>query len=129
MVPLALPLVRSASPFSCHRFFFDSFRLCGPFCHSLTCFYFFLLRIVFAAVVALLNSQRHAEGKKPLGFLNQILYSAPTAAFTDITSGNNKCTESCCATYGFTATAGWDAVTGLGTPSWSGLFNYVQTLP
>jgi tripeptidyl-peptidase-1 len=83
---------------------------------------------VFASVISLLNDDRLANGKKPLGFLNPILYKAPANAFQDITKGNNYATESCVSNYGFTATQGWDAVTGLGTPNWSGLYNYVRTL-
>jgi tripeptidyl-peptidase-1 len=84
---------------------------------------------VFGATISLINSHRLASGKKPLGFLNPMLYAAPANAFTDITQGNNYATESCTAQYGFTATQGWDPVTGLGTPSWNGLFAYANNLP
>jgi subtilase family serine protease len=83
----------------------------------------------FGAVVSLLNDDRLANVKKPLGFLNPMLYAAPSAAFQDITSGNNYATESCVAQYGYTATQGWDPVSGLGTPNWNGLYGYVRNLP
>ncbi|EUC55873.1 tripeptidyl-peptidase, partial [Rhizoctonia solani AG-3 Rhs1AP] len=66
----------------------------------------------FAGVIALLNDYRLSQGKSPLGFLNPWLYSSAVSALSDITSGNNPG----CGTNGFTARAGWDPVTGLGTP-------------
>ena len=53
-----------------------------------------------------------AAGKPVLGFLNPMLYSTGSAAFTDITSGS----ATGCGTTGFPAQAGWDAVSGFGTP-------------
>ncbi|KAI0046357.1 family S53 protease [Auriscalpium vulgare] len=74
---------------------------------------------IFASVVSLLNDRLIGAGKPVLGFLNPFLYStAGKAALNDITSGSNPG----CNTNGFTATAGWDPVTGLGTP------NYVKLL-
>ncbi|KDQ59598.1 hypothetical protein JAAARDRAFT_205626 [Jaapia argillacea MUCL 33604] len=67
----------------------------------------------FAGIVSLLNDQRIASGKPPLGFLNPMLYSIGVSGFTDILLGNNPG----CNTSGFNATEGWDAVTGLGTPN------------
>jgi tripeptidyl-peptidase-1 len=66
----------------------------------------------FAAVVSLLNDYLLSQGKPTLGFLNPWLYSNATAALNDIVSGSNPG----CGTNGFTARAGWDPVTGLGTP-------------
>ncbi|CAE6432120.1 unnamed protein product [Rhizoctonia solani] len=66
----------------------------------------------FAGVIALLNDYRLSQGKSPLGFLNPWLYSSAASALNDITSGSNPG----CGTNGFTARAGWDPVTGLGTP-------------
>eukprot|EP01133_Synstelium_polycarpum_P015198 gene15198-17984_t len=83
---------------------------------------------VFGGIIALLNSYRLNNNKPTLGFLNPLLYSAPAGCFTDITSGNNKCTESCCDKNGFLATAGWDPVSGLGSPLFKPLLAYVQTL-
>ena len=42
----------------------------------------------FTGVISLLNDARMGAGKKPLGFLNQVLYAHPEI-FTDITEGSN----------------------------------------
>ncbi|KAF8258755.1 subtilisin-like protein [Lactarius quietus] len=68
-----------------------------------------------AAIISLLNDYLISKGKPPLGFLNTWLYSIDPndCAFNDITSGSNPG----CGTVGFPAVAGWDPVTGLGTPN------------
>ncbi|KZT64349.1 subtilisin-like protein [Daedalea quercina L-15889] len=71
----------------------------------------------FASIISLLNDELIAAGKSPLGFLNPWLYSTAASALTDITSGDNPG----CNTDGFSATTGWDPVTGLGTPVFSKL--------
>ncbi|CAL1715197.1 unnamed protein product [Somion occarium] len=71
----------------------------------------------FAGVIALLNDFRLSQGKASLGFLNPIIYSTGINGFNDITSGSNPG----CGTNGFTARAGWDPVTGLGTPDFGKL--------
>ncbi|KAH8108269.1 family S53 protease [Phellopilus nigrolimitatus] len=77
---------------------------------------------IFASVIALLNDRLIAAGKSPLGFLNPFLYSAiGQAALNDVTSGDNPG----CSTNGFTARAGWDPVTGLGTPNFPALLSAV----
>ncbi|KAI0046855.1 family S53 protease [Auriscalpium vulgare] len=77
---------------------------------------------IFASVVSLLNDRLIAAGKSPLGFLNPFLYSAAgSAALNDITSGSNPG----CSTNGFAAAAGWDPVTGLGTPNFAKLLTAV----
>lgn len=47
-------------------------------------------------------------------------------AFTDVTEGNNRCStwQQCC-THGFYAQAGWDPVTGLGSPRYDVLSSIV----
>lgn len=67
---------------------------------------------ICAGVLGLANDALLAAGKPPLGFLNPWLYSGGYKAFTDITSGSAQG----CEVEGFPATAGWDAVTGFGTP-------------
>ncbi len=57
---------------------------------------------LWAGLIALCNQSLDRR----IGFVNPVLYGDP-AAFTDITAGNNN---------GFNAGAGWDAVTGLGSP-------------
>jgi tripeptidyl-peptidase-1 len=85
---------------------------------------------IFAAIVALLNDELLSAGKPPLGFLNPWIYAHPEA-FNDITrfvrtllqmlsslndysSGSNPG----CNTEGFPALAGWDPVTGVGSPNY-----------
>ena len=62
---------------------------------------------LWAALIARINA---APGRtQPVGFVNAALY-APANACNDITEGNNG---------GFSATPGWDACTGLGSPNGS----------
>ncbi|CCL99220.1 uncharacterized protein FIBRA_01235 [Fibroporia radiculosa] len=72
----------------------------------------------FASIIALLNDQLLAAHRPVLGFLNPLLYASGNEAFKDITTGNNR---ACTNNTGFDATIGWDPVTGLGTPKFSGL--------
>ena len=67
-------------------------------------------------MVSLVNAARAAVGKGGVGWINPSLYKYSKQFSNDITSGNNKCLTSggCCPT-GFTATHGWDPVTGLGS--------------
>jgi hypothetical protein len=74
--------------------------------------------------VTLLNNERLAAGKPPLGFLNSLMYQLAVQvpeAFNDVVVGFNRCgaletTPVCCA-YGYEAAPGFDAVGGLGTPN------------
>jgi len=70
-----------------------------------------------AGVVGLLNDARLQAGKPPMGFLNHFIYQN-AAAFNDCTSGSNN---GCFLDAGFPATAGWDAVTGVGSPNFAKL--------
>lgn len=64
---------------------------------------------VWAGFCALINEARSKAGKPPLPFLNPLIYPLiGTAAFRDITTGNNGA---------FHATTGYDMVTGLGVPN------------
>ncbi|KAI0093371.1 family S53 protease [Irpex rosettiformis] len=74
---------------------------------------------IFASIISLINDRLVSAGKSPLGFLNPFLYGAAASTFTDITTGNNPG----CNTNGFPAVAGWDPVTGLGTPNFQALLN------
>ncbi|KAI0271755.1 hypothetical protein BGY98DRAFT_922831, partial [Russula aff. rugulosa BPL654] len=65
-----------------------------------------------AGVISLLNDYLISKGKSPLDFLNILTNSTSGMGFNDITSGSNPG----CGTSGFSATKGWDPVTGLGTP-------------
>ncbi|KAA1474751.1 family S53 protease [Dentipellis sp. KUC8613] len=71
---------------------------------------------LIASMVALVNDELASAGKAPLGFLNPLIY-ANADSFTDITEGTNPG----CNTNGFSATAGWDPVTGVGSPVYSNL--------
>ncbi|KAH8986019.1 subtilisin-like protein [Lactarius akahatsu] len=75
----------------------------------------------FAAFVALLNDARIAAGKPSLGFLSPLIYALNGVGFHDITAGNAPG----CGTPGFNATAGWDPVTGFGTPDFGKLKDIV----
>eukprot|EP00937_MAST-01D_sp_MAST-1D-sp2_P003047 g3047.t1 len=81
----------------------------------------------FAAIVSLLNGARLAAGKPPMGFVLPFLYSAAAkdaATFTDVTQGNNAYGN--CS--GFDCAAGWDPMTGLGTPSFPALLKYAMSV-
>merc|ERR1711972_1193698 len=79
-----------------------------------------------AGIFGLLNDLRLQNGKAPLGYLNPFLYEHADAFF-DVTSGSS----SGCGFFskGWPATKGWDAVTGLGTPSYDRLAKAVSELP
>lgn len=66
---------------------------------------------VWAALTALMNQYLLEHGGKPLGYLNPLLYKVAAGsarpAFHDVTLGGNAV---------YNATAGYDLVTGLGTP-------------
>ncbi|MDB5394419.1 MAG: peptidase propeptide [Rhodospirillales bacterium] len=58
---------------------------------------------LWAGLIAIINQKLG----RPVGFLHPVLYRTPEG-FRDITKGNNG---------GYTAHAGWDACTGLGSPN------------
>ncbi|CAP61812.1 uncharacterized protein PODANS_5_2840 [Podospora anserina S mat+] len=64
---------------------------------------------VWASILTLINEERLVRGKRPVGFIHQVLYDHPEV-FTDITSGSNPG----CGSNGFPVKEGWDPVTGLG---------------
>ncbi|GLB42699.1 putative pro-kumamolisin, activation domain [Lyophyllum shimeji] len=70
-----------------------------------------------AGVFALLNDFRLASGKPSLGFINPLIYSTASKGFNAVVSGSNPG----CGTAGFPAKAGWNPVTGLGTPDFEKL--------
>jgi len=79
-----------------------------------------------AGIVGLLNDLRLSSGKSSLGFLNPFLYQS-ASALTDITSGASF--GGCASMVGYPAVAGWDPVTGLGTPDYAKLAKAVLALP
>ncbi|KAF8194430.1 subtilisin-like protein [Mycena galopus ATCC 62051] len=79
-----------------------------------------------ASIFTMINDARLASNKKPVGFINPAIYSQPfKIAFHDITIGGNQG----CGTPGFTATTGWDPVTGVGTPNFELLSSLFLALP
>ena len=77
-----------------------------------------------AGFIALANQQSVANGTGTLGFVNTKLYNiglstSYSTTFHDITSGNNK--PSTGAGAGFNAVAGYDLVTGWGSPNGANL--------
>ena len=67
---------------------------------------------LWAALVARLN----AASGRTLGWLNPVLYAHPSA-LRDIVRGNNG---------GYSASPGWDACTGLGSPDGAKIETAVQ---
>ncbi|TFK74740.1 subtilisin-like protein [Pluteus cervinus] len=81
---------------------------------------------VVASMITMVNDARIHAGKKPVGFINPVIYSSDFQhAFNDITMGGNQG----CGTPGFTAVSGWDPVTGLGTPNFSKILPLFMALP
>ncbi|KIN00382.1 hypothetical protein OIDMADRAFT_164812 [Oidiodendron maius Zn] len=68
---------------------------------------------VFASILNRINEERLAANKSTVGFVNPVLYANPQILH-DITAGTNPG----CNTSGFSASTGWDPVTGLGTPDY-----------
>ena len=75
---------------------------------------------LWAALVARLNQARSENGKGTIGYLHPWLYPlGDTAAFHDITAGNNNYDG----VVGYVCTPGWDAVTGWGSPNAAALID------
>ncbi|TRX89818.1 hypothetical protein FHL15_009251 [Xylaria flabelliformis] len=79
---------------------------------------------LWGSIITLINEERLAAGKKPVGFIHPVLYAHPEV-FNDITVGDNRG----CRTTGFPATEGWDPVTGMGTPNYPKLLELFMSLP
>jgi tripeptidyl-peptidase-1 len=84
-----------------------------------------------SSIIALLNAARLQSGQRPFGFLNPWLYTKGFKGLTDIVNGGSTgCTgidnySGLPTPYvpyaSWNATAGWDPVTGLGTPDFGKL--------
>ncbi|KAJ7794028.1 peptidase S8/S53 domain-containing protein [Mycena olivaceomarginata] len=76
---------------------------------------------ILASMIVLINDRLISAGTPALGLLNPFLYTTGRAAFTDITSGTNPGCKHQRETKhsGFSASRGWDPVTGLGTPNFN----------
>jgi tripeptidyl-peptidase-1 len=86
---------------------------------------------IVAGIFTLLNDVVIQKTGKPLGFMNPLLYQMASSCkecFTDITKGDNICTEDGCSSgcYGFTCAVGWDPVSGLGSPNFGAMLEYVN---
>jgi subtilase family serine protease len=82
----------------------------------------------WAALAAIVNSMRIAAGKSPMTGMNTALYSTAKQAyqnnFHDVMTGTNGiCGVHC------TATAGYDYVTGLGSPRANNLIDALVQAP
>jgi len=89
---------------------------------------------VFCGMVTLINGDRVAAGKSPLGFLNPILYQVDKSAYNDVTEGINNCCAKTqagpvCCKYGFTASKGWDPATGWGSLDYPIFDEALRNLP
>jgi len=84
----------------------------------------------WAGFLALVNQQAEANGASSLGFINPALYSIGEGSnygsdFHDITSGNNNNGNG----VSYNAVAGYDLVTGWGSPNGQNLINALTTAP
>ncbi|OHE99804.1 Pro-kumamolisin [Colletotrichum orchidophilum] len=79
---------------------------------------------VVGSIVNMINEKRIEAGKKPVGFINPTLYAHPEI-LNDVTNGDNPG----CGTKGFSAVAGWDPVTGMGTPNFPEMEKLFMSLP
>lgn len=79
---------------------------------------------IWGSIITLINQERTAIGKGPVGFINPVLYEN-TWVFNDIKNGTNPG----CNSTGFAAVEGWDPVTGLGTPKFPSLLSLFLGLP
>ncbi|KAJ4311820.1 hypothetical protein N0V94_007762 [Neodidymelliopsis sp. IMI 364377] len=80
-----------------------------------------------AGIFQLLNSARISSGKKGLGFLNPWLYNTASTGFTDIKNGKIGGCSGVISGAGFSAVAGWDPATGLGTPNYEALLAFATS--
>lgn len=78
---------------------------------------------LWAALIARINQKLGGN----VGFVNPQLYALPAnSGFNDITVGDNKCSHKTHQNVGYSATEGWDACTGLGTPKGSALASLLK---
>ena len=84
-----------------------------------------------SGMVSILNNNRVSNGKPTLGPLGPLLYHIYencADCFKDILIGSNNSTEESECKWGYTATKGFDAVYGLGTPNFNKIYDFVNNL-
>ena len=77
----------------------------------------------------LINDKLLNAGKKTLGFLNPLLYSAwagQPQIFQKVTSGNNA--DFCCAGFNANPAGGWCPISGMGVPDFQNLVGTIGKL-
>ncbi len=79
---------------------------------------------VVASILSKLNNARLHAGKRPVGFVNPVLYAYPHL-MNDVVGGVNHG----CGSDAFEAVNGWDPVTGLGTLDYQRLLELYLSLP
>lgn len=86
---------------------------------------------IIAGLIGRLNAERIAAGKPALGHLNPLLYKMAAdhpQAFNDITVGDNRASERSFCSEGYGATKGFDPVSGLGSPNFGEMSDYIKNL-
>jgi tripeptidyl-peptidase-1 len=84
---------------------------------------------IVGGLFGLINDKLLNAGKKPLGFLNQLLYTAYAsnpAIFQKVLSGSNP--DSCCPGFSANPNGGWCPVSGMGVPDYQALVNTIGRL-
>jgi len=84
----------------------------------------------FSAIITLLNEKLLNNNKPTLGFLNPWIYDTASShpdAFFDVVQGSNIISDCCRNTGngGFLTAAGWDPITGVGTPNYQVLASLI----
>jgi len=91
---------------------------------------------MWAGMLTIINDDRIRAGKSPLGFVNPLLYQMwqeQPNTFNDIlvgaNGGNHYVGDGDCKKFNFYATAGWDATSGLGSPNFGRIREYMAQIP
>ncbi|UNI14693.1 Tripeptidyl-peptidase I [Purpureocillium takamizusanense] len=86
---------------------------------------------IVAAIFNLINEERLAAGKSPIGFVNPVLYQHPEM-FNDVLVGSQPLggpsNTGCGNNGGFHCQKGWDPVTGMGTPNYKKMLEVFMSI-
>eukprot|EP00698_Gefionella_okellyi_P018198 TRINITY_DN5430_c0_g1_i4.p1 TRINITY_DN5430_c0_g1~~TRINITY_DN5430_c0_g1_i4.p1 ORF type:complete len:623 (+),score=100.58 TRINITY_DN5430_c0_g1_i4:108-1976(+) len=89
--------------------------------------------VTFGVLVTYLNDVRMQRGLPSVGFVNSFLYTLPDHAFIDVEEGNNASCfldfTQCPCEVGFSASAGWDPLTGKGEVDFQGACEILTGAP